>query len=55
MIEKKMKNIHLLRIIYLNYMIVKLVKIITPSIIQKTKSLKTGIKFYKNTRFWGIV
>ena len=24
MIEKKMKNIHLLRIIYLNYMIVKL-------------------------------
>jgi len=32
-------------------MIVKLVKLLLQTFIQKTKSLKTGIKFYKNTRF----
>lgn len=34
-IEKKMKNIHLLRIIYLNYMIVKLVKLSLQALFKK--------------------
>ena len=35
MIEKKIKNIQLLRIIYLNYMIVKLVKLLLQALFKK--------------------
>lgn len=55
MIEKKDKKYTLTPYHLFKLYDCKISKIITPSIIQKTKSLKTGIKFYKNTRFWGIV